>query len=36
MGPRDEMAPPMPDHSAMARVRAGPDHKAVIRASVVG
>ena len=30
------MAPPIADHRAIERVRAGPDHKAVIRASVVG
>jgi hypothetical protein len=30
------MAPPRPDQSAMERVRAGPDHSAVIRPGVVG
>ena len=35
-GPSAEIAPPMPDHSAIARVRPGPDHSAVISASVVG
>ncbi len=35
-GPRAEMAPPMPDHSAIERVRPGPDQSAVISASVVG
>ena len=35
-GPREAMAPPSADHRAIDRVRAGPDHKAVIRASVVG
>ncbi len=35
-GPREAMAPPIADHRAIERVRAGPDHKAVIRASVVG
>ena len=35
-GPRAEIAPPIPDHSAIERVRAGPDHNAVINASVVG
>ncbi len=35
-GPSAEIAPPMPDQSAIARVRAGPDHSAVISASVVG
>ena len=33
-GPRAEIAPPSADHSAIDRVRAGPDHKAVISASV--
>ena len=28
-GPRAEIAPPMPDHSAIDLVRAGPDHRAV-------
>ena len=36
IGPSAVTAPPIPDHSAMALVRAGPDHSAVIRASVVG
>ena len=36
MGPRAVMAPPIPDHRAMALIRAGPDHSAVIRARVVG
>jgi hypothetical protein len=35
-GPREAIAPPMPDHNAIERVRAGPDHSAVISASVVG
>ncbi len=36
-GPSAEIAPPMPDHSAIAFVRGEPDaHSAVIRASVVG
>ncbi len=36
-GPSAEIAPPMPDHSAIAFVRGGPDaHSAVISASVVG
>jgi hypothetical protein len=35
-GPSEEIAPPMPDHSAIERVRAGPDHSAVISARVVG
>ena len=35
-GPSAVIAPPTPDHSAMARIRPGPDHSAVIRASVVG
>ena len=35
-GPRAEIAPPMPDHKAIERVRPDPDHNAVIRASVVG
>ena len=35
-GPSAEMAPPKADHSAIDRVRAGPDHSAVINASVVG
>ncbi len=30
------MAPPMPDQSAIDLVRAGPDHSAVMSASVVG
>ncbi len=36
MGPRAAMAAPIPDHRAMALVRFCPDHRAVIRASVVG
>ena len=35
-GPRAAIAPPSPDQSAIDRVRAGPDHNAVISASVVG
>ncbi len=35
-GPAAEIAPPRPDHKAIERVRAGPDHRAVISASVVG
>ena len=35
-GPSEEIAPPMPDHSAIDFVRPGPDHSAVISASVVG
>src|SRR6476661_4613692 len=35
-GPRDAMAPPRADHSAIDLVRPGPDHSAVIRARVVG
>lgn len=35
-GPIAETAPPIADHSAMALVRAAPDHSAVIKASVVG
>ena len=35
-GPSAEIAPPSPDHSAIARVRSLPDHSAVIKASVVG
>ena len=35
-GPSAEMAPPSADQSAIDRVRAGPAHSAVIRASVVG
>jgi hypothetical protein len=35
-GPSDEIAPPVPDHRAIDFVRAGPDHNAVINASVVG
>ena len=35
-GPRAAIAPPSADHSAIERVRAGPDHKAAISASVVG
>ncbi len=36
MGPRAVIAPPIPDHSAMTLTRAAPDHRAVIRARVVG
>ena len=35
-GPSDEIAPPSADHKAIVLVRAGPDHRAVINASVVG
>ncbi len=35
-GPSTEMAPPRPDYRAIDRVRPGPDHRAVITASVVG
>ena len=35
-GPSAAIAPPSADHSAIDRVRAGPDHSAAIRASVVG
>src|SRR5208337_224130 len=35
-GPSRAVAPPMPDHSAIALVRAGPDQSAVISSSVVG
>ena len=35
-GPSAEIAPPSADHSAIDFVRAGPDHSAVISASVVG
>ena len=35
-GPRALIAPPIADHKAIDLVRAGPDHRAVIRASVVG
>src|SRR5208282_717783 len=35
-GPSKAIAPPIPDHSAIALVRAVPDHSAVISASVVG
>jgi len=35
-GPSAARALPIPDHRAMARVRAGPDHNAVTRARVVG
>jgi hypothetical protein len=35
-GPSAEIAPPMPDQSAIAFVRGGPDQSAVISASVVG
>src|SRR5271166_680976 len=36
IGPSEEMAPPVPDHSAIDFVRAGPDHSAVMNARVVG
>ncbi len=35
-GPIAEIAPPVADHSAIDFVRPGPDHSAVMRASVVG
>jgi hypothetical protein len=35
-GPSEAMAPPVPDHNAIDRVRPGLDHNAVISASVVG
>ena len=35
-GPSDAMAPPRADHRAIDLVRPGPDHRAVIRANVVG
>jgi hypothetical protein len=35
-GPRAEIAPPRPDHSAIAFVLPGPDHSAVIKERVVG
>src|SRR5208337_4275899 len=35
-GPSEEIAPPIPDHSAIDLVRAGPDHSAVMNARVVG
>ena len=35
-GDMADMAAPSADHSAMARVRAEPAHKAVMSASVVG
>ena len=35
-GPSAAMAPPSADQSAIDLVRAGPDHSAVISASVVG
>ena len=35
-GPSDAIAPPSADHSAIDLVRPGPDHSAVISASVVG
>ncbi len=35
-GPSDAMAPPRADHRAIDLVRAGPVHRAVIRANVVG
>src|SRR5204863_9462511 len=35
-GPREAIAPPSADHSAIDFVRPGPVHRAVISASVVG
>ena len=35
-GPKAAIAPPSADHRAIDRVRAGPDHNAAMRASVVG
>src|SRR6185295_15032666 len=35
-GPSEAIAPPSADHRAIERVRAGPDHRAVMSASVVG
>jgi hypothetical protein len=35
-GPSEAIAPPMADHNAIALVRPGPDHSAVISARVVG
>ena len=35
-GPSEAIAPPRADHSAIDLVRPGPDHRAVISASVVG
>ena len=35
-GPSAAIAPPIADHSAIDFVRPGPDHSAVISASVVG
>ena len=35
-GPSEEIAPPRADQSAIDFVRAGPDQRAVISASVVG
>ena len=35
-GPSEAIAPPSADHSAIDFVRPGPDHSAVISASVVG
>jgi hypothetical protein len=35
-GPSADIEAPIPDHSAIGFVRAGPDHSAVINASVVG
>ena len=35
-GPSEEIAPPSADHRAIDLVRPGPDHSAVISASVVG
>ena len=36
IGPSAAIAAPIPDHSAIDFVRAGPDHSAVISARVVG
>ena len=36
IGPQAAIAPPVADHRAIDRVRPAPDHRAAIRASVVG
>ena len=36
IGPSAEIAPPIPDHSAIDFVRGGPDQRAVMSARVVG
>jgi hypothetical protein len=36
IGPQAAIAPPVADHRAIDRVRQAPDHRAAIRASVVG